>query len=238
MTPRSLSHAVTRLVRRNTLRAAPVPPSAERVRDVNAAGWDAIDDGALEVLRSAPCWMTTAERLCLYSLVFGLRPSRYLEIGSFRGGSALIVSSAMEASRNPGRMVCVDPDPHIEDELWRRIAGRATLLVGASPGVLEEAERAVGGPFDLVLIDGDHSHRGVLRDLTGVIDRVADRAHLVCHDGYHPDVARAIATFALRHADRIADLGLFTKDVSYTGEGEERTGPWGGLHLLEVRPSS
>src|SRR5262249_32610819 len=153
--------------------------------DTSATGWDAIDASAVDVLRGAPCWMTTSERLVLYALVFGLRPRRYLEIGSFQGGSAMIVAAALEASRNPGRMVCVDPEPRIAPEHWRRVEARATLITGASPDVLPRARSVAGGRFDFALVDGDHTHDGVRRDLDGIVEHLEDRAHLLCHDGYH-----------------------------------------------------
>src|SRR5688572_15655865 len=56
---------------------------------------------ALEVLSWAPAWLTGSERLLLFTLIYSLRPERYLEIGTLQGGSALIVSAAMDAFDSP-----------------------------------------------------------------------------------------------------------------------------------------
>src|SRR3954465_12436830 len=56
-----------------------------------------LDLTALNIIEDAPVEMTRGERLMLFSLTFALRPARYLEIGTFRGGSAMIVCAAMEA---------------------------------------------------------------------------------------------------------------------------------------------
>ncbi len=110
----------------------------------------AIDLATLEMVNQAPAWITPAERLLLYTLTFCLRPARYLEIGTFKGGSAMIVVAAMEASANDGQLVCVDPHPQISDEHWARIKSRTTLLQGFSPAILPRAYEAAGGAFDLV----------------------------------------------------------------------------------------
>ncbi len=213
----------------------PAAAATNRTRDTNVSGWDAMDLDSLAILGTAPCWMTTSERLLLYAIAFASRPRRYLEIGTFRGGSAAIVGAAMDASRNPGRMVCIDPEPQVEPAVWERIAHRATLIAGPSPDVLDEAMRSAGGRFDLALVDGDHTGSGARRDLEGLLGRLEPGAHVLCHDGHFPEVARAIEEFRRAHAPGIDDAGLLTMDVSWAGEGAERTGPWGGLHLLRFR---
>jgi hypothetical protein len=190
-----------------------------------------IDLGALDVIRWAPCWMSRAERLLLFSLAFGLRPARYLEIGTFKGGSSLIIAAAMAASDNPGRMVCVDPDPQIDPEHWKQLEPRTVLVKGASPDILPHAQEVAGGPFDLVLIDGDHSYSGALRDASGVMEHVAERAHLIFHDGYNLEVARAIEEFICLFQGRVIDFGLLTREVAFVDQVR-----WGGLHMVQVQP--
>ncbi len=93
--------------------------------------YDKVDLTAIEVLGGAPVWMTGAERLALSSLIYGTRPQRYLEIGTLYGGSALIVSAAMDASGNEnGKIVCVDPQPQVSSDHWQQIARRAVMVQG------------------------------------------------------------------------------------------------------------
>jgi predicted O-methyltransferase YrrM len=51
---------------------------------------DQIDLTRLDVVTWTPAWLSRAERLMIYTLIFSLRPQRYLEIGTFQGGSALM----------------------------------------------------------------------------------------------------------------------------------------------------
>jgi len=190
---------------------------------------------AMEVLQWAPIWMTQAERLLLYTLIFGLRPARYLEIGTLKGGSALIVMAAMDALKTSGRIVCVDPQPQIAPEHWSKLEHRATLIPGFSPDVLPRAQEAAGGPFHFVLIDGDHSHEGALRDANGVLPFVADGAYLLFHDSFFVEVMRAIDDFVAQHLDQVVDFGSLTREVSVMTQSNGSPERWGGLRLLQVR---
>lgn len=216
-------------------RYAPVPDKFPTY-DVTPFAAD-IDLAAFDVLEWAPVWMTRAERLLLFTLTFTLRPRRYLEIGTFKGGSALLVNAALNAVGSDAKMVCVDPEPKITPEHWELLALRTTLLTGFSPQILPEAETAAGGPFDLVLIDGDHSYDGLMRDATGVLPHVADGAYLLFHDSLFVEVARGLRDLAARHADQLVDFGTLTREVTYQQREDGEPIRWGGLHMMQVRRS-
>jgi predicted O-methyltransferase YrrM len=200
--------------------------------DVTAHAAD-IDLADLEVVRWAPVWMTRAERLLLYTLTFTLRPRRYLEIGTLKGGSALLVNAALNSLQAEGRLVCVDPNPQIAPEHWQLLAARTTLLTGYSPDILPQARDTAGGPFDFILIDGDHTYQGALRDGRGVLPFAADGAYLLFHDSFFPDVACAIDELA-QHAG-LVDYGTLTREVTVQTDGAGRAVEWGGLRMLQVR---
>jgi predicted O-methyltransferase YrrM len=192
-----------------------------------------INPAAIDVINQAPAWLSPAERLLLYTLVYCLRPERYLEIGTFKGGSALIAAAAMEASANDGKLFCVEPRPQISEDHWARIAARTTLLQGFSPHILPRAYEAAGGPFDFVFIDGDHTAKGVERDAEGVLPFVSEGAYLLFHDGFFPDVARGIRAFSARHTTRLVDCGILTREMS---QETSSSSPlfWGGMWLIQV----
>jgi predicted O-methyltransferase YrrM len=188
----------------------------------------------LGVLTSAPVWMTRAERLTLFTLAFCLRPSRYMEIGTLKGGSALIVASAMAALGGDGRIFCVDPEPRVAPEDWARLESRARMFRGFSPQILPEVAAAAGGPFDLVLIDGDHSYHGAVRDANGVLPFMAHGGYILFHDAFFPDVRKAIDEFVLSHRAAVTDLGVMTREVTTTADPLGTTVEWGGLRLVYV----
>src|SRR5205807_1671245 len=100
---------------------SPICKRNQAMKTYDAATFPAeINLESLKVVNWAPVLMTRTERLMLYALIAGLRPLRYLEIGSFKGGSALLVSSAMDEVRSSGVIVCLDPQPQIRDDHWER----------------------------------------------------------------------------------------------------------------------
>jgi predicted O-methyltransferase YrrM len=203
--------------------------------DVTAFAAD-IDLASLDVIRWAPVWMTRAERLFLYTLAFCLRPMRYLEIGTLEGGSALIVCAAMDSLHSDGMLVCVDPEPRVSAENWERLKHRTALVKGYSPQALTEARSLAGSPFDLALIDGDHTAAGVERDAAAALPLLAAGGYMLFHDSFYSDVAAGIDRFVGSRGDQLIDLGPMTREV--TGEPRENGGvtTWGGLRLVQVRP--
>jgi predicted O-methyltransferase YrrM len=204
--------------------------------DESGEGWEAPDQVAsFRQVLDVDAEMLIPERALLYSLVLALKPKRCLEIGTLRGGSASIMCRAMD-DNGLGRLICVDPEPRIPDEVWTEITHRATLIVGASPGALQEARDSIGESFDFVLIDGDHSFRGALDDIEGALEHTRDGGYIVLHDCHFYDVRDAIDEALRRHPERLVDCGV----VSVTEnpqEGEHafvdgRRVVWGGLRLL------
>lgn len=182
----------------------------------------------LDVIDTAPVLMLPSERLTLYTLVYGLRPQRCLEIGTNQGGSAMIMVAAMD-DVGQGRLICVDPNPVVLPENWAQIEHRATLLKGFSPEVLVEARNHAGGMFNFVLIDGDHSKEGVQRDIEGVLPFTAPNGYLLCHDAHYEPVAHGIDEKLELHRNELVDCGLLTVDRS----PDPTPGIfWGGLRLL------
>ena len=201
------------------------------------SAWPAADSGSavegflptrFELIHRAPVWMTMSERVLLYALIAGLRPQRCLEVGTFRGGSALIIAAALD-DLGTGRLACVDPNAQIQPEHWRLIAHRASLFHAPSPEVLPQASQAAGGKFDFALIDGDHSTAGVIGDIEGVLPHLADDAYLLLHDAHNAEVREGIERCLRKTALGLTDAGLLsTEKTPDSAPGVF----WGGLRLL------
>jgi predicted O-methyltransferase YrrM len=181
----------------------------------------------LQTIYEAPIQMTWPERTLLYALVFGLRPERCLEIGTFRGGSARIIAAAMD-DLDFGGLICIDPNPAIAEDDWRRVAHRSTLLTGRSPEILAQAMHRAGGPFELALIDGDHTTQGVVADVEGTLPILADEAYLLFHDAHHEPVADGLGRMLRSHPE-LTDCGMLSKERTFDPTRNES---WGGLRLF------
>lgn len=184
-------------------------------------------------IHEAPVHMLPPERVLLYALVFGLRPERCLEVGTLHGGSAMITVAALD-DVGQGCLVCLDPQPRVTAEVWSGVAHRATLIEGCSPDALFEARRVAGGAFDIVLIDGDHSHDGVVRDLEGVMGVLASGGHILMHDAHYVEVQQGIDETLRAHAGRLVDCGMLSR--AGTRDQESEAVRWGGIRVLRLAP--
>lgn len=184
----------------------------------------------LDVINQCPAWLEPSERLLLYALVFGLRPQRVLEIGTLHGGSAQIITGALDDVGH-GRLISVDPAPDLKID-WDTIAHRATLLRGYSPALLPEARAHAGGPFDFCFIDANHSYNGVWADGCGVLRHMSPGGYVLFHDAHHPSVRDAIDDLVTT-VFGISDCGTLSRDKREWVD--DLGGPWAGLRLLRVR---
>ena len=108
------------------------------------------------------------------------RPLEILEIGSFRGHSAILWNDY-------GHVTCVDPwpDPLTRAIFWRnlRLAHcQVTEIQGRSPNALW----CLSKTFDLIYIDGDHSYEACLHDLKASARLLRDGG-ILCGDDFKPE---------------------------------------------------
>jgi predicted O-methyltransferase YrrM len=184
-----------------------------------------------DTIHDAPVHMLPPERVLLYSTIFGTRPKRCLEIGTLHGGSAMITVAALD-DIDQGRLVCIDPEPQVAQETWAKVEHRATLLKGFSPEILAEAERTAGGKFEVALIDGDHSHAGVIRDVVGVMDVLADGGYMLMHDAHYDEVRDGIDELLRTYPGRLVDCGMLS--AASTPDANADTVEWGGIRVLRT----
>jgi predicted O-methyltransferase YrrM len=173
-----------------------------------------IDFNLLDVVHTAPAWLSSAERLMLFALIYSLRPRRYLEIGILHGGASLIVTKAMDAVGYDGQLILVDNEPKVSSEHWQQMKHRSVLVKGWSPGSLNKAREAAKGPFDFVFIDAGHSKNAVMRDANGVFRYLEDGAYILFHDSYRWEVNQAINRFVQMHVSSVVDFGLITREFT------------------------
>lgn len=123
------------------------------------------------------------DALKLYELAW-FSPGDVLEIGTFRGRATATMAMALVSAGNPARVVGID----IDDGVLRAAASglskaglghRVTLTRGTAETVLPRMPKLRPG---LVFVDGDHSYRGVMKDLATLAPIVPDGSIVVLHD--------------------------------------------------------
>lgn len=186
----------------------------------------------VERLYSVPASLARRERIALYSLVYGLAPRFALEVGTFRGGSAAIISGAMEDVDTGGRLLCLEPyTDRVEPTMLELIGGRADLRRGFFPVDMPNSYggRSTTGLFEFCFYDADHTYEGILDHLQVLPTFTAPGGYILCHDGYNVDQARGMAEAA--KITGLIDCGMITRcanDVS------DPTAVYGGMRLFKV----
>jgi methyltransferase family protein len=107
-----------------------------------------------------------------------------LEIGTWCGKSAAVLACGVRDGSNGAKVVSVDVNVNrlhqARAELAQRdLAAHVTLVSGTADAFLNAAD---GFEPMLVFVDGDHTLRGVLRDLAALEAHVPRDAVLVFHD--------------------------------------------------------
>ena len=188
---------------------------------------------SFQKIYEAPALMSPQERVLLYGLTFALAPQRYLEIGTCRGGSAVIVSAAMD-DLNQGRAFGLDPEPAVAPDTLAGICHRFTLVAGHSPRDIKGLADQAGGKFELLLVDGDHSYEATLADLRGVMPVASPDAVILIHDAYNAQVSRAVDDFVASLDGGVVDGGMLATSCNEMTEANGAL-KWGGLRLLRLR---
>jgi predicted O-methyltransferase YrrM len=198
------------------LHAATAPDRrAERFRDVDA--WPASVRGFEDLdflftssqLDHGVASLRFDEAALLYRLARGAHPITIAEIGRFKGGSTILIASAMAEGSTlwsydlhvPARadLQGAELDAELSDALNRLgLAAGVKLIVGDSRSV-----ELPPGPIDMLFIDGDHSYEGALADAVRWGPQVREGGHLLFHDAVdtssygntYPGVQRAVAEF-------------------------------------------
>ena len=156
-----------------------------------------------------PTDMCATDRIMLYALVRGLRPERALEIGVRWGGSARIISNAME-DNGAGQIVGLDPDNTVFRPGAAELHGRYRFCVGYSPQDVPRAVAMLDGPLDFAFIDALHTHDASYADFKAVIPFMAPGAHILLHDTYHQGIDAAVRE-VIAETPGCVDCGFLTR---------------------------
>lgn len=193
----------------------------------------ALVDGLAKIV-DVPAHLTWPERVALYALVLGIRPHRVLEIGTLYGGSACVISQAMDDA-DRGALWCIDPNPQVSPDIWSRIQHRAKMFKAKSPEGLRDIYSDAKAPFDLAFIDGDHEQAGLCKDIAGVLPILRPGGLMILHDAHFGPVDAAIRESLSMSGGHLLDMGLIVDNPQ-----PDQINPgifWGGLRVLCRRGS-
>lgn len=177
-----------------------------------------------------PAALAQRERIFLYALVYSLSPMYSLEIGTWKGGSAYIISGALDDIQTGGKLLCLEPDPkRIEVDL-KAIEHNVTVHRGFFPG--DMPAEFDGHPtrrlFDFCFLDAEHSYDAVLAYCAELTRFMRKDAYILCHDAYNEQTTRALKKAC--EGFGYADCGM----ISRCCNDEDPNQLYGGFRLLMV----
>lgn len=173
--------------------------------------------------RDSNASLAMRERVFLYSVVYSLAPKWVLEIGCYKGGSAYIISGALDDLALGGKLVSIDPYPEQIEIDWNIIAHNSKSVKGLFPQDIKLIE---DNKFDFVFLDGNHSYDGVLSDLSFLPQVMNNYSYVLLHDAYNADVDSAIKEAIAKYG--YIDCGRIGRVKNDLSANEL----YGGLHLL------
>lgn len=178
-----------------------------------------------------PWQMSRSEKYGLIGLLEDLKPDYSLEIGTFRGGSLQVIS------RFSNHVFSIDISPEPKRTLEKRFHN-VEFIVGNSIDVIHSTIQRIeahGGKLNFVLIDGDHSRKGVYNDLKAVLDyEHKNDLTILMHDSYNPECRKGMKDVDFTKYDNIeyVELDYITGSFWHNNNNREM---WGGLAMIKLK---
>ena len=134
--------------------------------------------------------MSANERFQLYHVVrnhlpMTARPLRFIEVGSFAGGTFYGICKALQRHRVPFQGVAIEPDGKARfHEVIKYFRDNAVHLAMTSHEAAPLLERLFAGYAfpEFILIDGDHSYEAVYSDIHDYYPLLAPGGIIMFHD--------------------------------------------------------
>jgi len=179
--------------------------------------------------------MTDAERCTLETLLSRLRPECAIEIGTYRAGSLRVLA------KHAKRVYSIDIDPSCRERYAVELPN-VEFLVGQSRVVLPpllKRLREEGVHVGFVLIDADHTRRGVRDDINMVLaSRPTQPLYVVMHDSFNPQCRRGMreADWAANPFVHLVELDFIVGRFVSEEEPDSHKQMWCGLALAILLP--
>ncbi|HEX7516619.1 MAG TPA: class I SAM-dependent methyltransferase [Chthoniobacterales bacterium] len=124
-------------------------------------------------------WSTLlADLLMLLKIALCTEPRRLMEIGSFRGYTALLLAQHISPE---AKIVTIDRHPdHGEAYRETSLAGMIERRIGETNSAMFARDEPAS--YDLIFVDADHSYRSVRSDTELVLPLLSPAGFIVWHD--------------------------------------------------------
>lgn len=128
------------------------------------------------------------DMVALQEIIWKVKPDLIIETGVARGGSMIFYASMMKLLGNSGRVVGIDIDirPHNRDSITSHPLGQDVILIEGSSisesVVAQVASLVAGANRPMVILDSNHTHEHVLKELELYAPFVTIGSYLIVFD--------------------------------------------------------
>ena len=179
-----------------------------------------------------PWSMTKAEKATLIQLLQNIRPEVAIEIGTYNGGSLQVLSEFSE------KVYAIDITPEYRDEQCNRLKN-VEYLLGDSKVMIPQLINKINDSnenIEFVLIDGDHSTKGVLEDITNILKIIPKKPIIIIlHDSFNPACRKGMKAYNYSNNDYVHKVELDYVNGAFNHDGLNRE-MWGGFGLIQLKP--
>ena len=175
--------------------------------------------------------MSRSEQYALIFLLQKIKPEVSIEIGTFNGGSLQVISKYSK------KVYAIDYEPSIVEKLMGKF-DNVEFLIGDSKKILPELIQKIiknSETLEFALIDGDHSHEGVLTDITNMLNyQPKTNLHIILHDSFNPICRSGMKAYVYDKNPYVHGVELDYISGIYEPDGLKRQ-MWGGFALIFLR---
>jgi hypothetical protein len=176
--------------------------------------------------------MSRSEKYCLIHLLETLQPEVSIEIGTYKGGSLQVISHFSKEVHS------IDISPAPKQLLEARFPN-AHFHVAQSGDILKQIFERIeqeGKQLGFVLIDGDHSKKGVRADIHHVLSYPHKHPFtILLHDSFNPQCRAGVKSvdYANYPAVSYVEIDYITGAFWHNDTYREM---WGGFAMIKVNP--
>jgi hypothetical protein len=182
--------------------------------------------GEMPLFASAHWQMALGQRAALEGVLAQLQPALAIEIGTAQGGSLERIAAHSD------EVLSFDFDPDVDEARFPNVAFHRGDSAETLPRALAELERA-GRDVDFALVDGDHTYRGVKRDLEALLRSPAvEQTVILLHDAMNEECRAGMEAVRFEAHPKVVHVDLdFVRGFHDSRALDEL---WGGLGLVVV----
>jgi predicted O-methyltransferase YrrM len=135
----------------------------------------------------------------LYGFTRMVKPTRFMEIGTFEGVSAMAIGQAMQ-DNNYGKLWTIDYKDYGQKEYLAKLDKHVECVIGELPATVLEIYAKENEKFDVAFIDDGHAFEDALRDITACDKIIRQFGYILGHDVIEvPSVNDALNAFLAEH---------------------------------------